>query len=315
MMNASDMEFEALNSHKANFDVIYGLPDPREYFRVLVGLDYIIPDLAKNVFRSVIHRCAKARRRRITVLDVGCSYGINAALIRYPLDLQRFAGRYSDPAMHALEADELIALDHEYFRSWPEQANARFIGLDTSCAAINYAKAVGLLDGGVTANLECEEPTQAERTALREADLIISTGCVGYTSERSFRKILRLHEGAEPPWIASFVLRMFPYDSIAAELERFGLVTEKLEGVTFVQRRFHSEEEMAATIDRLRARGIDPRGKEADGLFHAELFVSRPPDAVERAPLGEIVSVTRGASRRYGRRYRAVGPDQIKLMG
>lgn len=313
-MRTSDRAFEALNAHKANFDSIYGLPDPREYFRVLVGLDYVIPDLAKNVFRSVIRHCARSHRRRINVLDLGCSYGINAALIRYPLDLQRFAGRYANPEMHALEASELIALDRDYFRSWPDQVDARFVGLDTSLAAINYATQVGLLDAGITSNLECEEPTRTEAAALRDIDLIISTGCVGYTTERSFRRILRLREGAEPPWVASFVLRMFPYDAIAEELSHFGLVTEKLDGVTFVQRRFHSEDELAATMDKLRERGIDPRGKEADGLFHAELFVSRPQAVIDRMPLGEVVSVTRGASHPYGRRYRAVGRGQIKLM-
>lgn len=313
-MRTSEREFEALNSHKANFDSIYGLPDPREYFRVLVGLDYVIPELAKNVFRAVIRHCDQSHPRRINVLDLGCSYGINAALVRYPLDLQRLAGRYDNPEMHALEASELIALDRNYFRSWPDRVDARFVGLDTSLAAINYATQVGLLDAGIASNLECVEPTRAECAALRDIDLIITTGCVGYTTERTFQRILRLREGTSPPWVVSFVLRMFPYDAIAAELSRFGLVTEKLEGVTFVQRRFHSESELATTMDKLRARGIDPRGKEADGLFHAELFVSRPKDVVERLPLGELVSVTRGASRPYGRRYRAVGRNQIKLM-
>ena len=80
--HATTVEFESLNSHKANFDAIYDLPDPREYYRVLVGLDYVIPDLARNVFRSVIERRTQDAAWPLTILDVGCSYGINAALAR-----------------------------------------------------------------------------------------------------------------------------------------------------------------------------------------------------------------------------------------
>ncbi|MGH2930446.1 MAG: class I SAM-dependent methyltransferase, partial [Solirubrobacteraceae bacterium] len=301
--------FQALNAHKANFDAIYELPDPREYYRVLCGLDYVIPNLAKDVFRALIRRSAEEHGRPVKVLDLGCSYGINAALIRYPLDLERLAGRYAHPEMHALETGDLIALDRRYFDSWPEQIDARFVGLDASPAAIRYATDVGLLDDGIVSNLERREPAGAERARLRDVDMIISTGCVGYTTKRTFRRVLDLRDGAAPPWVASFVLRMFPYDGIAEELARFGLVTEKLDGVTFVQRRFHSETEFAATMDKLEARGVDPTGKEADGLFHAELFVSRPAAAVERAPLGDIVSVTRGENGRYGRRYRRVADD------
>jgi hypothetical protein len=115
------------------------------------------------------------------------------------------------------------------------------------------------------------------------------------------------------PWVVSFVLRMFPYDTIEAELAQHGLVTEKLGGVTFVQRRFHSESELEATLKAVQARGLDPHGKEADGLFHAELFVSRPEAEVRDNPLSEIVSVTSGENRRYGRRYRW-GSRKARLM-
>lgn len=63
----------------------------------------------------------------------------------------------------------------------------------------------------------------------------------------------------------------------------------------------------------LKARGLDPHGKEAEGLLHVELFVSRPEDEVRDHPLNEIVSVTSGENRRYGRRYRW-GPHKARLM-
>jgi len=300
----ADVRFDVLNKDKANFDRIYEMPDPREYLKVLGGLDYVIPDLAKGVLRSLIAHCAMQHGRRVNALDIGCSYGINAALVRFPLDMQRMAHRYNNTSMDGLSTERLLKLDRHFFASWPEQVNARFSGLDVSGAAIDYAKYVGLIERGVAANLEVDDATPNEHALLEDMDILVSTGCVGYVTEKTFRRLFALQKNGRKPWVASFVLRMFPYDAIEAELARHGLVTEKLGGVTFVQRRFHSQSELDANVKAVIARGLDPQGKESDGLLHAELFVSRPESDVRDMPLSDIVSVTSGESRRYGRRYR-----------
>jgi len=303
-LTGKNAEYFEINGAKANFDDIYSRPDPRDYYRVLGGLDYVIPDLAKTPFRAIMTALRAIRKRRLKIADLGCSYGINAALLRYPLDIQRLASRYTGPQMQHIDSMALAGLDRNYFRSWPLQSDDMFIGIDTATPAIDYALRTGLIDGAVTTNLEKAEPSAAEIPLLRGLGLIISTGCIGYTTEKSLLRILKLQRDNRPaPWIASLVLRMFPYDQIADSLSQFGLVTEKLEGVTFVQRRFHSSDECESTIGALEKQGIDPTGKEADGLFHAELYVSRPSAEAEQCRLGELVSVTSGAGRRYGRRY------------
>lgn len=105
---------------------------------------------------------------------------------------------------------------------------------------------------------------------------------------------------------------MFPYEAIASELSHFGLATEKLEGVTFVQRRFNSVDEFETTNAHLRRLGIDTRGKEADGLLHAELYVSRPTEETQETPLADLVLVTSGGSRKYGRRYRGAARTETR---
>ena len=314
-MHSGGTKFFEINREKANFDAIYHHPDPREYFRVLYGLDYVIPELAKTPFRGILRALRARKKRRLKVADLGCSYGINAALLRYPLDIRRLATRYAGHEMQSVTPRDLADMDRNYFRSWPPQNDDMFIGIDTAKPAIEYAVHSGLLDGAVTSNLEERDPAPEEMPLLRGLNLVISTGCVGYTTEKSFRRILSAQrEDAPCPWVASLVLRMFPYGAITEELSRFGLVTEKLEGVTFVQRRFHSEQEYSATIHSLEKLGVDPTGKETDGLFHAELYVSRPRADVESCPLGKLVSVTSGAARRYGRRYTRAGQGPVKLM-
>src|SRR5690606_21816383 len=97
--------------------------------------------------------------------------------------------------------------------------------------------------------------------------------------------------------------RMFPYDALAATLEKFGLVTERLAGATFVQRRFRDVDELENCLQALAQRGIDTTGLEEDGLFHAELYVSRPEADVRAEPLEEMVTVASGRNRPVGTRY------------
>ncbi len=313
-MSGTQASFKSINESKANFDHIYFQADPREYYRVLYGLDYIIPDLARPIFRGLIAAREAAAGRRIRILDLGCSYGINVALARFPIDLPRLAQRYAGPEMQGLSTGSLIDLDKHYFRAWPRYTDAQFIGLDASNPAIDYATQVGLLDVGIAANLENHEPTPYQAEIFSSVDMIVSTGCVGYVTRRTFRHLLAHAQPGDPPWVASFVLRMFSYAEIADTLARHGLITEKLEGVTFVQRRFYSEDELRATIAALESRGIDPAGKEADGLYHAELYVSRPERVAREMPLGSVLSVTSGASRPFGRRYRLLDDTDVKLI-
>jgi SAM-dependent methyltransferase len=311
MKSRNALSYGHVNTAKANFDRIYLEPDPREYYRVLGGMDYIIPDLAKRVFQNVIAALERERGRRIRVLDIGCSYGVNGALIRFPIDIGRLSQRYMDLQGVGLTTSEVIELDRSYFLSWPK-LDVEIVGCDVSAPALAYARAVGLIDHGIGGNFEDEPVTGAMQKLLSGIDLIISTGSVGYVTERTFAKLLAAI-GQPAPWVASFVLRMFPYEKIAGLMRQSDLVTEKLQGVTFVQRRFHSEDECVRVLESLEAQGIDTRSKEADGLLHAEFFLSRPAGQCADSPLEDLVSVTSGASRSFGRRFRRGEDNVVRL--
>lgn len=314
-MNKNITEFTSINTNKANFDEIYTLDDPREYFRVLGALDYVIPELARPVLRSLSQSLRDKTGRRLRILDVGSSYGINAALLRFPLRIDQLIQRYNSPEIQALSAREVIALDRHFYRAWPEAIDAVVIGLDTSRPAMRYAEAVDLVEAGIAVNLESDMPDATQARRMSGLDLIVSTGCVGYVSYRTFARLLELQTDPGSVWIANFVLRMFPYDDIAGPLlERHGLVTEKLEGVTFVQRRFQSLQEFETTLAALETQDVDPAGKEDEGLFHAELYVSRPAQDVRAMPLRQLLSVTSGANLSFGERYRRVGEETTKLV-
>ncbi|MGJ0620507.1 MAG: class I SAM-dependent methyltransferase [Methylocystis sp.] len=294
-------DFDSINRCKANFNYIYAQPDPRAYYSVLGSLDYMIPDVAEPVIQQLLQ--AKAAREGVVpvVLDVGCSYGINAAVHRFPLSFDALRRRYARRELMELSPDELIRLDASYYSGWPDRGRAVFLGLDMSASAVDYARRVGLIEEGVVADLERDELPQQSVGVVRRANVLLSTGCIGYLGEATFAKILK--KSAQPPWVISFVLRMFPYERMEAALAVHGLETERLAGATFIQRRFCDSAEFEQTLQTLESLGKDTQGLEAEGLFHADLYVSRPREEVRERPLAELVTVTSGRYRPFGPRY------------
>jgi SAM-dependent methyltransferase len=247
---------------KASFDDVYTAPDPRPYFRTLRELDYLLPQLAKPYLAKLI-----AEHGAHTVLDVGCSYGVNAALYRCDTTMERLYDHYTGAEATALDRAGLIARD----RALPHTRDVRFIGLDASSPALDYAHAAGFLDDAVHADLETGELTEPQRAVLAKAELVISTGCVGYVTDAT---IARIAEVGRPP-MAHFVLRMFSYEPIAQRLAAFGYDTVGVEGV-FRQRRFASADEREQILAAVRASGAEPHELETEGWLCAQLYLSRP---------------------------------------
>jgi len=253
---------------KASFDDIYDRPDPGDYYSRMFELDYRIPELAKPHFERLIADYRAASGAAPTVLDIGCSYGVNAALLRFDTTVGQLAEHYRGGGTAAR-----IARDRARLAARDRQPQVRFIGMDASAPALDYAAAAGLLHEVVHADLESGEPTEAQRRVLGSVDLVVSTGCIGYVTERTLLRVARAQ--GRRPWMAHFVLRMYDYEPIARNLAPLGYRTERAPG-TFRQRRFASEAEQAKVLNTLSAKGIDPSGVEDDGWLHAQLFLSLP---------------------------------------
>lgn len=285
------MRFDATG--KVSLDHIYTQPDPRSYFSVLRPLGYCVPQLAKPYFAKLIKEYRESQHVDVPkVLDIGCSYGINAALQKYDATMDELYARYcgADGDADALGDAEtesvggvetgtvtraaLLARDRELSRSRQPAHGIRFVGLDTSGSALSYALEAGFLDDAVHADLEAHEPTPRQRAQFAGTDLVISTGCLGYVTERTLMRVVRA-QGDRLPWMAHFVLRMFPFDPVESALAGLGYRTIRVEGV-FKQRRFASPQEQALVLDRMSAAGVDAQGLEAEGWLYAQLYLSRP---------------------------------------
>lgn len=285
-----DGDFDEINEAKANMDHIYDEPDPRAYYRELKKLNYNIPGAAKPVFSNLISALRHCRKEPICVLDIGCSYGVNAALLKHDLSMPELYKHWGQDRLAEATLEEVIEYDQRFFDHLEEPGNIEVIGLDQAENAVGFAEEIGLLDDGLAINLEEEPLPGSAKEELASVDLVMSTGCVGYVTEKTFNSLLPAVTQGRTPWLANFVLRMFPFDEIEETLSHWGYVTEKLEGRTFVQRDFASQEEQAHVLEQLREAGVDPTGKEDQGQLLAEFYLSRPKKQVEQMPLEELLA-------------------------
>lgn len=271
------------------FDHTYDQPDPRAYFRALGPLEYRAPHHGQSVFRRAVDACRRTAPdgEPVAVLDLCCSYGINAALLNHDVTLDDLYAHYTSPQATALTTAELIERDRGFYAARRRPDAVRVTGLDRAANAVAYACAVGLLDEGFAENLESGPPSPPLQRAARHTRLITVTGGMAFLSPRTFQPLLAAARG--PVWVAAFPLRTGSYASIAACLAEHGLVTEKVTTRTFPQRRFTGPEEQQFAIRAVTAAGEDPYGKETDGYFHTELYVSRPPEDVTAIPLTDLV--------------------------
>ena len=106
---SGDTAFEEINEAKANMDYLYDQPDPRAYFREMQKLGYTIPSVAKPIFQKLISQLQRQRNNSVHVLDLGCSYGVNAALLKHDLSMPELYEHWGQEALLEATPGEVVA--------------------------------------------------------------------------------------------------------------------------------------------------------------------------------------------------------------
>lgn len=275
---------------KANFDHVYDLPDPRGYFETLGSLDYLAPEHARRLFPTLLQEIRGDGPAG--VLDLCCSYGVNAALLGHDLTLDDLYARYASPELADLPPEELAEADLAFYAESRHQTPPEIVGADSAANAVRYALGAGLLDAGFGENFETADPSEAFREAVKEVGLVTVTGGVGYVWERTFDGVLKAVAEARPdgraPWVATLPAHLVDYDPLSELFSSHGLVTERLSSRTFPQRRFADAAERGHVLRQLTDIGVDPAGKEEEGWYHADLYLSRPAEDAQ-VPVDELL--------------------------
>lgn len=257
---------------KVVLDAIYHQSTPIQFYQGVAGLDYIIPQLAHPVFEDLINSIKHRENKRVKLVDLGCSYGVNGALLKKLKRLVDFYKRFQDPELSDLSHSELIRRDRGWYGH--DRVDVEIVGVDVSSPALDYAMACGLIDARIDGNFENRTPRAVERSLLAGADLMISTGAIGYISEKTIGALLNAL-APNLPIMAHFVLRTFTYDEIAEVASPFGYKSYKAQE-HYRQRRFASKDEQQSALARLDRMGVQTRGFEAEGWYYADLYLSLP---------------------------------------
>ena len=74
---------------KKDFTNIYTQNSPHGYLKEMRKLQYRIPDYTKTLYLSLAEQLFDKLHRTVNVLDLGSSYGINPALMKYNLTMSQ----------------------------------------------------------------------------------------------------------------------------------------------------------------------------------------------------------------------------------
>ncbi len=277
------MSYDPANDAKASFDDVYTAPTPHSYIASMAKNGYEIGEQARPYCTAAAEllREHNGDAWPVQMLDVGCSYGIGSAFVKYGCSFDEMV------AFFATRAPEEYHATCEAMRMWlnivPPACDVRVVGLDSSEPAIRFAVDAGLLDGGLARDFERSNlnPTDEDNTWFRSCNLVISTGAIGYVTERTFNIVLRHlgkdHPGDSGPFAVVTGLRMFDITPIKTVFEEHGFQFESVPGVRLPQRRFANAEECEKVLSLLHDRGIDTRDWEDRGKHYAYLFIAAPP--------------------------------------
>ncbi|MCB2263449.1 MAG: hypothetical protein LGR52_11050 [Candidatus Thiosymbion ectosymbiont of Robbea hypermnestra] len=75
--------FSDPNASKASFNTLYDAPTPKPYLEQMILLNYCIADEVVPFVVAAIDFLNSSGKNRVSILDVGSSYGISAGMIKY----------------------------------------------------------------------------------------------------------------------------------------------------------------------------------------------------------------------------------------
>lgn len=258
---------------KKDFTNIYIQETPTPYLEQMSNLGYRIADQTKPLYCHIAERMINQQKTPIKILDVGSSYGINSALMRHSLTMTELDEFFLDSNPYPS-----IKETKDFFEELPiNDSRFEFYLNDMSQPALDFAQKVGLCNNNFSTNLEEEPVPEKFKNIIKNIDLIISTGCIGYIGWKTFENIFSTITSSGPNPIFAFTsLRIFPLEDIKQVFEKNGFEMIKTNVGPLKQRQFHDEDEKAETIKLLRERGIETKGLEEKGFYYADFYVGGP---------------------------------------
>ena len=242
-------------------------------------LQYRIPDSTKPLYLSLAEQLFDKLRRPVNVLDLGSSYGINSALMKYNLTMSKLDDFFLK------EKEPTKEETRQFYKNLSKNDALNFYQIDISEPALKFSEDMGLCKKGLHVNLETEKLDFPQE--LSQIDMVIATGCIGYIGYKAFSNLLEVIKNQQSnssqsetehvtPIFAFSVLRIFDVEKIQKTFDYYGYSLVKSDLKSIRQRHFSDSEEKSQTLSLLHSKGIDTKGYEDDGSFYADFYVASP---------------------------------------
>ncbi|MDC4229484.1 MAG: hypothetical protein ACW9XB_03975 [Candidatus Nitrosopumilus sp. metabat.KBP569_Feb_25m_nospike.7] len=263
---------------KKDFTGIYTEESPCGYLMEMRKLGYSISDSTKPLYNSIVEELENKLSRPINILDLGSSYGINSALMKYNLtmaELNNFFLTETEPTKKETK---------QFYEKCTSNDEMCFYQIDISEEALKFSEEMGLCKKGINVNLDDEKLEMSE--LLPKVDVVIATGCIGYIGYMAFVNLLKVIKNRQsnsiedkteynPPIFAFSVLRMFDMNDIEKTFERYNYSILKRDMKPIIQRKFSDAKEKDETVSMLHGMGISTKEYEDDGNFYADFYIAK----------------------------------------
>lgn len=261
---------------KKDFTDIYTQKFPDDYLKEMKKLQYRIPDKTKPLYLSLAQQLIQKLSRPINILDIGSSYGINSALLKYGLKMSDLDDFFLQEDNTTLEQTK------QFFERIPSKDELNFYQIDISEPALKFSEHTKLCKKGICVNLETGNLPIKE---IPSFDMVIATGCIGYIGYKAFSNLFEFikkqqakfpESEIDEPIFAFSVLRIFDMEKIQKTFDYYGYSLVKTDLNPIPQRQFSDSEEQNQTIFLLKDKGIETKEFEDDGHFYADFYVASP---------------------------------------
>ena len=264
---------------KKDFTDIYTQDSPCSYLKEMDRLDYDISDSTKPLYNSIIEKLEETSSSSINILDLGSSYGINSALIKYNLTMSELNDFYLNGT------EPTIKKTKEFYEKCTSNDNINFYQIDISEEALKFSEDMNLCERGMNVDLEAEKLDLLG--SFPKIDLVIATGCIGYIGYKAFANLLKVIKNRQSNYIKSkkeyvapifafSILRMFDMEDIEEvfEMHDYSIVKSDIKPIR--QRNFSDPKEKDQTISILHDMKINTEKYEDDGNFYADFYIAKP---------------------------------------
>ena len=273
------------NKAKADFDSVYLAKTPHSYIATMAENGYEIGERARPFCCAAVSLLQEKNGDAwpTQLLDIGCSYGIGSAFVKYNCTFDELVAFFSSRAPTDYTA--VCEATRQWINVTAPEYEVRCVGLDSSEPAIRFAVDAGLLDGGLARDFENNsEPDKDDKDWFCGCNMLMSTGAIGYITERTLDVVLndlgKSHSGSFGPIAVMTILRMFDSEPIRKCFEKHGFSFRRIPDVRLPQRNFASEEERIKVSKVLHDRKINTLEWEDVGKIYADLYVAASPDEI-----------------------------------